>query len=158
MIGKDLQMEHTLYPIFVNRVCLLSNYLPDTELKEDENNINAHLFLNNLKLKRKQKRDEVFLNNNVSKVNLLTNDPEINVSQTDNMDKSNDPDKSDFQSEQIDSPSTSKNLDNCDRDSEEWEELSHKELRSNRKVSPQSKLHQNETHLRPNAKGPKKPQ
>lgn len=57
---------------------------------------------------------------------------------TDRLDKSNDPDKSEFHSEQIDSPSTSKNLDNIDRDSEEWEELSHKD-NGLRKPSPKAK-------------------
>jgi len=48
---------------------------------------------------------------------------------TEKLNKSNDPDdKSDaLHTEQIDSPITSKNLEVCDRDSEEWEELSNKE-------------------------------
>lgn len=44
---------------------------------------------------------------------------------TERLNKSNDlDDKSDFQTEQIDSPVTSRNLEVCDKDSEEWEELS----------------------------------
>lgn len=54
------------------------------------------------------------------------------------LNKSSVPDgKSDIlHTEQIDSPSISKNLDNYDRDSEEWEELSNKELGQSRKLSP----------------------
>ena len=40
-----------------------------------------------------------------------------------------------FNIDQIESPSTSKNLENCDRDSEEWEGLSNKES-TNIKPSP----------------------
>lgn len=39
----------------------------------------------------------------------------------------------------IDSPSTSKNLENWDRDSEEWEGLSNRELGNSRKMSPENK-------------------
>lgn len=53
MIGKELEMKHSEYTVVANRICLLSNNLPQTELKEDENNINAVLFLSNLSLKRK---------------------------------------------------------------------------------------------------------
>ena len=57
---------------------------------------------------------------------------------TDRLNKSNDlDDKSDFQTEQIDSPVTSKNLDACDRDSEEWEGLSHKGAHSRPGESPE---------------------
>ena len=60
--------------------------------------------------------------------------------ETDNLNKTNDLDKnSEFKSEQIDSPFASKNLENWDRDSEEWEELSNKELGNSRKMSPENK-------------------
>ena len=52
-------------------------------------------------------------------------------------DKSNDPEKSDFHTEQIDSPSTSKNLDNIDRDSEEWEGISNQIVKSKKNHSPE---------------------
>ncbi|CAI2371028.1 unnamed protein product [Moneuplotes crassus] len=51
--------------------------------------------------------------------------------------KSNDHDKSDFHTEQIDSPSTSKNLDNIDRESEEWEGISNKIFQSKKNNSPE---------------------
>lgn len=54
------------------------------------------------------------------------------------IDKSNDPEKSDFQTEQIDSPSTSKNMDNIDRESEEWEEISNKIIQLKENKSPEA--------------------
>jgi hypothetical protein len=57
---------------------------------------------------------------------------------TERLNKSNDlDDKSDFQTEQIDSPMTSKNLEVCDRDSEEWEGLSHKDFHNSKNDSPE---------------------
>jgi len=53
MIGKELEMITSSYPIISDRICLLSNNLPQTHIKEDENNLHATLFLNNLSLKRK---------------------------------------------------------------------------------------------------------
>lgn len=79
---------------------------------------------------------EIALINNES--NLKTSFKEGD-NETEMLDKSHDPDKSEFHSEQIDSPSTSKNLDNWDRDSEEWEYLSNKENGPSRKQSPKDK-------------------
>lgn len=59
--------------------------------------------------------------------------------EVDQLNKSKDLDrKSDFQTEHIDSRSTSRNLGECDKDSEEWEELSNKDLAHSRKMSPEN--------------------
>lgn len=50
--------------------------------------------------------------------------------------KSNEQEKSDFQTEQIDSPLTSKNLENLDRESEEWEGISNKIFQGLKNHSP----------------------
>lgn len=60
----------------------------------------------------------------------------LGIKAEDTGEKSNDNDKSDFQTEQIDSPSTSKNLDNYDRESEEWEGISNKIFQSKKNHSP----------------------
>lgn len=73
MIGKELQMEHWQYTSFVNRIWLLSNNLPSTELNEDANNINAVLFLNNLSLKRKNNRLNKFNNRLHEQINSTRN-------------------------------------------------------------------------------------
>lgn len=56
MIDKELQMESSSYSIVNDRICLLTNNLPPNELKDDDNHITAALFLDNLSLKRKNKR------------------------------------------------------------------------------------------------------
>lgn len=156
MIGKELQMEVQKYTILDDRVSLLSNILPPTELKQDQSDMHSLLLLSNLVLRRRNKRLNKFNNrlheqiknslshssannkisneaklsfNNMSR-NLANNEGEdvLNTqtleidnksvlrqidNETDNLNKSNCLDrKSEFQSEQIDSPSTSKNLEN----------------------------------------------
>ena len=58
--------------------------------------------------------------------------------------------KSEFKSEQIDSPSTSRNLENYDRDSEEWEELSNKDNKASRKWSPENQTKDNMLNVNSN--------
>lgn len=52
--------------------------------------------------------------------------------------RSHDPEKSDFHTEQIDSLITSNNMDNIDRESEEWEELSNKLFQAKNNLSPEA--------------------
>lgn len=166
-------MEHDNYSIVNNRIWLLSNKLPHKEMSDTDNDISSLLFLNNLSLKRKNNRLNRFNNKLHEKISITRNnnmltDPEnndkindgsntvelspvIDLKQADldneGFDKSNDPEKSDFQTEQIDSPCTSKNMENLDRDSEEWEGLSNKEnnrfkkpAHPNKKLSSKKKI------------------
>ena len=156
MIGKEQKMEVESYPIINDRISLLSNNLPQTELKEDYNSMNLMLFLNNLSLRRKNKKLNKFNNKLYEKIksnknSLVTNSKgEISPNygpttlsrnnapqesdnilnsqtldidnksvlrqidnETDALNKTNELDKkSEFKSEQIDSPFNSKNKDN----------------------------------------------
>lgn len=73
MLGKELQMEHSQYSLVSNRIWLLSNNLPPVELNDDDNNINAVLFLNNLSLKRKNNRLNKFNNKLHEQINSTRN-------------------------------------------------------------------------------------
>ena len=149
----ELEMEHYNYSIVDNRIYLLSNNLPQNEINDADNPISSLLFLNNLSLKRKNNRLNRFNNKLHNQISINRNNkvlvgtekdgeiddgsnivelgarPDLKLvdNETEPFDKSTDPEKSDFVTEQIDSPSTCKNLENCDRDSEEWEGLSNKD-------------------------------
>lgn len=53
MMSQELEMVESNYEVISNRICLLSNYLPSTNLDDVENPMNARLFMNNLSLRRK---------------------------------------------------------------------------------------------------------
>ena len=139
-------MEHCSNSLVANKIWLLTNNLPETDIDEVDNSLSNKLFLENLSLKRKNNRLNK-LNNQINNSNRLQEGsntvefaPRTELhpldADTDKYDKSNDPEKSDFHTEQIDSPSTSKNLDNIERDSEEWDEFSHREPK---KTKPKKK-------------------
>lgn len=134
----ELEMEHCSNSLVTNKICLLTNNLPESDLNDVDNSLSTKLFLENLTLKRKYNRlNKInYQINNSNRQNEGSNTvelaprTELNAldAEVEKYEKSNEPEKSDFHTEQIDSPSTSKNLDHIEKDSEEWEEISHREL------------------------------
>ena len=77
----DKEQEQVIgnYALVTDRICLLSNNLPSNELSEQDNGINASLFLNNLSLRRKNARLNKFNNKLHQQINNTRNHVLINI-------------------------------------------------------------------------------
>ena len=78
MIGKELQMEVQKYTVITDRICLLSNILPSSEIPEKENPINTSLLIYNLTLRRKNKKLNRFNNVLHEQIHNKRNNPVAN--------------------------------------------------------------------------------